>query len=480
MKIEEILRQKGPLLSGELSQILIKVNMVSPENARQLISRAKEPVKKLKLGFDSNQSFLYLETEKDSHKYFNKLIIYLKPYAKVYYYLIHFAKRNNGYVNINNLPIYSSSPILRLTGHKKATDIIKDLIDVKIFQKYTEANILILNDNIYQDFDFNQFKIKDEMAQNITAHLIKRFENTNFIAFGKAKTYSSDEPEFGKMQWCFTVPTYLNGMTKPSKGKIIPGFIIGDVILNKSLKEPDIEFFLKKVSILKAQINLPNFIPILVTQFLEPEAFKKLKKNGVYICLTQEIFGDKYFKFIKDILDLISNPEKEPGNILKILNDEETSGKFGNMKGDLFEYLVGNYYNIMQKIYRVGKKIRERKTGKDKEIDILVNDTLEVIVIECKALNAPLSKDFVNKWLTDNIFIIRKWILDQDEYKSKNIRFELWSVNGFEQDALNELINFSNTTKKYNIAYLDKADIKTRIGSAKDQKLNESFIKHYA
>jgi hypothetical protein len=54
----------------------------------------------------------------------------------------------------------------------------------------------------------------------------------------------SDIPEFYKLQWCFSAPSYINGI---QKNKTSPGFVVADILLGKQLGEEDIEFILKKL-----------------------------------------------------------------------------------------------------------------------------------------------------------------------------------------------------------------------------------------
>ncbi len=49
------------MLSGKLSERISKTDNVKYEAAKKRISRAIKPVEKLRLGFDKNQSFVFLE-----------------------------------------------------------------------------------------------------------------------------------------------------------------------------------------------------------------------------------------------------------------------------------------------------------------------------------------------------------------------------------------------------------------------------------
>ena len=69
-EIIKILKLEGPMLSGELAKkIKMKYNTTN-ENARQIISRAKSPVQKLKtINFSNRQRYVYLEEQYNKEKY---------------------------------------------------------------------------------------------------------------------------------------------------------------------------------------------------------------------------------------------------------------------------------------------------------------------------------------------------------------------------------------------------------------------------
>ena len=83
-KIIKILKLEGPMLSGELAKkIKMKYNTTN-ENARQIISRAKSPVQKLKtINFSNRQRYVYLEEQYNKEKYKDNLYEALKKAAKL-------------------------------------------------------------------------------------------------------------------------------------------------------------------------------------------------------------------------------------------------------------------------------------------------------------------------------------------------------------------------------------------------------------
>lgn len=92
------------------------------------------------------------------------------------------------------------------------------------------------------------------------------------------------------------------------------------------------------------------------------------------------------------------------------------------------------------------------------EIDLLVIKDNTAIIVETKATNGKLTLDFVEKWLTEKINKIYIWCIDN--YHVKSVKFQLWSIGGFDTNALDLLNTAKDTTKKYEIEYLDLTKIK--------------------
>lgn len=74
-KIIELLEKYGPMLSGKAAHLLEKEYSLSNSAARQILSRAKVPVRKISaLSFENRQKFLYLEEQYETPIYHENLL----------------------------------------------------------------------------------------------------------------------------------------------------------------------------------------------------------------------------------------------------------------------------------------------------------------------------------------------------------------------------------------------------------------------
>ncbi|MFJ5391142.1 hypothetical protein ACIPUF_09940 [Pectobacterium sp. CHL-2024] len=72
--VEQLLKEGGPCLSTELARFLVDQHNLSPEAARQRISRQVAPVKRLAyLKFTRNARFMYLQDQYGSPWFWDRL-----------------------------------------------------------------------------------------------------------------------------------------------------------------------------------------------------------------------------------------------------------------------------------------------------------------------------------------------------------------------------------------------------------------------
>jgi hypothetical protein len=478
MTIEKILRDKGPLLSGELADIIGKIEGGSKDAIRKRISRTKLPVTRIKGFFVDNQSFFYLQEQYNKEIYFDALREACKKSAKRFYAVIKAIEYHQGYIKANHLPAYTFSPVQNLKGHKKIKQILENLSTLKII--LFEDGSYTLNSLIENNLPNYKEAKGIETAKNF---LLTQFSNwaktIGLSSYNTGSFYS----EFGKFQWGFTSPSYINSLTAIKNEKLIPAFLLADVLIGKEASEEDISFFIEKIKILNAQKNISKFIPFLIVDSLTPEALSTLKKNGVVIGFVNKLFGYEYGDLLKALITTITNAgailKKNPEAYLELITkiNKLVDGKTNNLRGDLFELAVGFYHSRLCNNLDIGKQISYE--GVWKEIDILATYPDYIKIAECKGYKNKVTKEEVEKWLTEKIPIIRNWIINQPMNDNKKLVFELWSTGGFDDDALVKIKKASETTRKYKIEYYDQAAIIEKAKEVKSPKFNTILKQYY-
>ena len=108
---------------------------------------------------------------------------------------------------------------------------------------------------------------------------------------------------------------------------------------------------------------------------------------------------------------------------------------------------------------------------KEVEVDVYAVYQDHVVFAECKGYNSPIGDEYVENWLSQKIPTIKKWALQQESLRNKEIHFEIWSTGGFNEQASERLRSMKEKTKKYSIYYYDINQMKSLAKKKKDKSL---------
>lgn len=463
-RVIEILKKNGPMLSGNLAEILQEKYNISYEAARKAISRASSPVHKLfTVKFDKRQYFIYLQEQFNSEEYLFNLIRAFEACGKKYYQIIKAIENNGGYISKKMLASYVSAPVDNLKGHKRYDLIVEKLIELNLIEDFS--------DEYYKLMYFKDSSIKNSNAIELAKKTVSEdfcdwAKKLNLISYNSYKGFNQSA-NFAKFQWGFTAPSYcISNYDKPS-------FIIGDIIIGIA-DIPDVQFFIDKICIINSFRNVHSFMPILLaSEKFTDEAFHLLKKHGIICATIGNLFSNVYANSLRDLVYIVKNasaiisnePEKFVDYLSKISLLE---GKMGNLVGDLFETCVGYYYSQIGCKYFELKKIVNFK-GQKKEIDVYIEKDGIIKIIECKGIRGNIEIEYVTKWISENIPVIFKSLTQNRA--GIEIEFELWVTGGFDVDTEKLLLESEQNTKKYTIRHLNRQDIEQLAKKSKNNVL---------
>ena len=184
--IEQILQTRGPILSGALAQELAK-HSVNLTAARKQISRLTHPVKKLKLGFENNQSFVYLENQTDTEEFWKNLAQCLKSSSQAYYSYLNAFLIHYGFIYKSQLAAYTFSPVQNLKRHFHSNSIVKRLMKNRIISDFDE-NIFQINSSIYDGHNFSRFRAIELAKKQLSEDFSNWARNTNLISYHTARS----------------------------------------------------------------------------------------------------------------------------------------------------------------------------------------------------------------------------------------------------------------------------------------------------
>jgi hypothetical protein len=476
-KVESLLREKGPTLSGELIQLMHERDGVSNDAIRQRLSRLKEPVCRLKGIFTENQILFYLKEHQLQPEYYNGLVRALSTAAKRYYAVLTAIQYHQGFIRAHRIASYTFSPVGNLKGHKRIDIILADLLKWDLIRREGEYVATTANAGLNTGAKFRHSKAV-ELAQSVVLNqFVNWAKSIGLVSYNTPML----EAEFGKLQWGFVAPSYVTGITRVLD-QTKPAFVVADVLVGKKANIEDVSFFIRKVDILKNQRNLMNFMPFLLLESVEEDAFRVLKQHGIITAFVSKFFGEAYTHLLQSLIATVTNAgailKKNPNAYLELLEQIEKliGGKTNNLRGDLFELAVGYYHSKGQQL-TIGRLINHE--GKQRELDVLAVYGQQVRIAECKGYKHQLDKPDVENWLSEKVSVIYKWAKDPNLFQHHDIVFELWSTGGFTLDAENYLHEQAGRVVKYKIEFYAEADIMRKAKEARVKRLEEIMREYF-
>ncbi|MCK7590078.1 hypothetical protein M0G43_05805 [Subsaxibacter sp. CAU 1640] len=481
--IVEIIKSRGPILSGELIEIIVNQdNSISKDAARKRISRIKDDdIARVTGLFADRQILFHDKAIFRNHEYYEGLSSALKNAGKQYYLILQSLDFHYGVMNLANLPAYSISPVKLTKGHQDFHTVINKLNDLSL--------ISIQDKQVYLSYAINDNQRNEKKSKGVETaknFLLIQFNDwARKIGLASYNT-SSFHSDFGNFQFNYVNPSYVGTLPKYSSSKkIVPGFVIADILIGNTVNAYQIEFFLNKIKTLKFKKNTPSFLPFLIVESIDTDSLNLLKAEGIIVGFVNELFGSKYKELLNSLINLVTNAgailKKNPDAYLDLITklNKLVDGKTNNLRGDLFELAVGYYQGRMGNSIEIGKSINFE--GNLREIDVFSFMPNKVTISECKGYNSMIDIVEVDKWLGEKIPIIRKWIMEQAYFNGYEIVFEFWSTGGFTPDARALLEQRKAETKKYQIDFFDIENMMNKSKALHSKKftdiLNEYYIK---
>lgn len=464
----EILKLKGPLLSSTLSNYLSDIDSININTASQRIARNDE-IKKIKGFFVSNQSFCYLEEHK-SDELLEKFMIALEENGKKYWYCINALKLHGGVISSKYLQCYTNYPVLPLKSHIPFNDVM---------QNFIKEDILIYNDNYYmfsprfarQKVTLTSYQSIEMIKDNVLDHFNSLTKNIGLISYRTGENFA----EYGKFRWAFKGVSYIG-----TRKNEVNTFLIADILIGSAYYEKDIEFFIQKLKHIRSFQNAPRILPFLIIDNVNKNALELLKQNGIVVALIGELFGQKYAETLSELINILNNAgaslKKTPEQYLNLIKQlrKYNEGLANNMKGTLFEFLVGHLHSInTNSSVDLGREIIE--VNFRHEMDVLTSYPDKIVISECKAQNGKIGIEIIDKWLGVKVPAFKRWCSKQETWRNKSVEFEFWSTSGYTVEAISKLEQAFLNNGKYKVSFFDGKDIKEIAVKMKNKKMKEAI-----
>jgi len=466
---ETMLELHGPLISAELARLLSVTTGKSINTCSQQVARDKK-ICRITGFFQSGQSIIFLPKHVEEGKLYDIIWSEIKKFGHKYWFTVNAVAFHGGTISRDFLETYSSYPILPLKSHIPFQDVM---------MTFAKQEILVFNDDEYSFSPKMRFNGNNKLLGR-TLELIKLTVLDNFKSQARNMgliSYDTGEifGEYGKFRWGLKAVCPVAGLRTGSQF----GFLLADIVIGRPTFKEDIEFFVTKLKYIQSFKNASRILPYLIVDNLDKQALKTLKENGVVIGFINELFGGKYAKVLNDLITILSNAAASlvanPDKYLELIVElkKYNKGLLNNIKGALFEYVVGHYHIFKGSSIDIGWEIFENNASHEMDIRATYGD--RVVIAECKGRLSPVDLEFVEKWLTKKIPAFKKWFQKQELYKFKKLEFELWSFAGFTSDAQLRLNKYIQEVKVKNLTVLGPDEIKAATKTMNNKKLQDNL-----
>ena len=484
MDIKELLKKNGPMLSSSIKEKMFNAGF-SDEAARQKISRAGKQVKTLHGNLlPRRTSFLYLEGHENTTEFFENLFAALKETNSIHYGAIAALAARGGKTSLEKFKVLSGAPSMR-KKQKNFDLLVRELIQSKLAFKKDEGGVEVIELNTSLPsgiFNNDKTEVLEVLEELIAAAMIDWLKKNGLGSYNKLKRTG----EFNSYHWDITVPSYVFPFCT-KKEQVKPGFIVVDILPQYDIQTEHIKYFIKKFESSRSQYKSGTFFPILIGNGFVPDAFNLGKKSGFLITTPGNLFGESVGALISDLKNTLENmsaaaTQKSEDEISKMIRSvAKLEGKSNNIRGHLFELVAGH---IVSKAFSgstdIGKKIQDRN-GDKAQIDVFFLEGSKAIrIFECKGNNANQVIDLptIEQW-ERKIKIIRNWLDDNNEYRSRKQCFEFWTTSSFKPEAIAYLDKIKASVKKYTVDYKASNGV---LAMAKNENLNSIhaiLLEHY-
>ncbi|MDD2236686.1 MAG: hypothetical protein PHG65_05725 [Kiritimatiellae bacterium] len=482
MNVIDIVNQIGPCAASTLIEALVEKTNCSNDAARQRISRAvtEGGVRYLgKVLLSSGARVYYTGEQSMGDDWEQKFLKVFKEDGSAYRHILNHLFKSDRCVNVKRAESLCGFPVKRRKGHLEWGTALENLLRENIVCISEDANygqhidIQPVSPKLLR-LSFARFR-----TEQILALSIKDFLRRNgLVAYDRVKVrHDGEDAEFGGYAWDITAPTYILPYASMTKNeKMGPGFWVVDCMLGRKMDEQDIAWFLEKISAMKTQKQVRPFTAMLVADGFEKKAFDLGRQAGAILTTPQNLFGEGTAKVLSLFMEILSDPgvvaKTDPEQIICISEQlSSMEGLIGNLRGDLFEFLVGVAV-LAEKQGNISVKRELRINGKAiTDIDVEIVATSSVTVIECKGYHREKQVGLgeVRDWFRNNVPAIRK--LRKGVFDGEKETYAFWTSGVFDSSAIKFLQEHKEACKKYGVEWKDGSEIREYLRKHKQARL---------
>lgn len=491
--IEQLLLEHGPMLSTELSRLLVAQHNTTPAAARKRVSRLSPEISRLSLAFPRNARFVYLKRDFGSPNYWKSLIKALLETRSAYGLALVALEQRGGIIPEDHFAMACGAP-LRQAKHLSPEVIVARLKQAKLVGEYSIPGVGMCI-GLVQGPDRYAFAGGEVRARLLTEEILLNaikmwLRNLGLVSYDKVAVRTDGEPppKVGTFAWDLTAPSYLGPMLGWSaSGQQKPGFVACDVLLGVEIDEPGLRPFIYKSTTLRSLKNVGRCLQIFVANRYTQEAFDLAKRNGIVPATPENLFGSEVAEGLAQLTTVLQDAALASANpdVLSEVFSRlgRIEGAATNLRGALFEFVVAEI--TRQSFAGVSVAMNEHfqnDTGARAEVDVVATDfRRSVRFIECKGYQpyGTVPDKYVTTWLEQRIPLVYQMARKHPGWKDLDVHFEFWTTGKLSIEARALVEDAGNRIRKYTVVVRDASAVRDLAKQTRDASLVKTLEQHF-
>lgn len=485
--ILQYLIDHGPARASLIAEALVAAG-ASPEAARQRLSRASKPIRRFPVPLlPKRESFLYLEKDRNTDRFWENFMRDLRATNSVYAAAMDGMIARHGIVPADQFKVISGATVHPVRG-QLSTEMVASRLIAASFIKETYDTDDVLHYELPPSLRIGnpaELRARD-LTERILLDAVREWcRKIGLASFHAVRIRGdADLKPIGPYAFDLAGPSYLLPMRG---GPAKPGWFVADVFAEGRLTVHEIQFFIRKARILHSTLKGIGIMPIIVAEEFTGEAIKAGHAAGVILATPKDLFGHRVGAALASLCNVLKNAAayaaSSPERLTMLLeNLMEIEGRNGNLRGTLFELVVGHLARRDAVSIDMNVRVKDPETGKPAEIDIqkITAAYSSVTAIECKGKEpgGSLSLDEVKVWL-GRIAIIRASYQAHHAFCKSKQSFEIWTSGTIDPDALELLKEEQAKRTKAPIAWKDGAAVYELALDGKEKGIADAIKQHF-
>jgi len=483
--IVQYLKANGPTLSSSIVARLIAQG-VSRESARKRVSRAGGDVRRLVgLQFPNRERFVFLNDQFGKPEFHENLANALQQSRTSYGRALIALESRGGAVPEHHFAIAAGLPIENAKGQLLANLVLDRLLKVGILTRTPtpDGNVISRWDSGLIDARRRATLTVEDVVLSVIRTWMGKINWTSPTATQVRSRRIV--PKFSQFRWDLVGPSYLNSIIYFKTQKVVNGFVVGDILLDKTISTADLEPFFAKWGALTNQRRTTRFQPIFIAESFDSNALQQLRAKGAVIGRPETLFGPDIAKQLRELIGTIEHAAaavtKNPSAVFQLLSElTKIEGAASNLRGVVLELMIARLFQLEGYNIDIRQQIQSQ-TGERAEIDVKAANKQEVVCVECKGKSPGVlvGDTEIQEWLDKTVVRIKSWFgLTMTLPQRK--RFEFYSSTGYTEQAKILIATIQQAHKKQPINFYGGEDVVAKLRTQNERALINIFQEQFS